>query len=451
VKGKRGDTGCTSKKKEAAIVTQLKATLSAPETVQTYRVKATDWTRRRKLGFEQVAVLILRGHKISQQSALNRVYKELGHVWEVPTASAYCQARQKLQPELFVELNGQVGDGFYGLYEADGEVKRWRGHRVVGIDGTVLNLPDTVETRAQYSVQANQYSREGCVQALGSVCYDVLNHIGLSAGLSKKQAEKEFIVSPHLAATQAGDVVVLDRAYADYGVMAFLLHHGREFVIRMPQGGFAAVQAFWASSAWEQEVELEGTSKQRAFVGQHGLARRIRVRLVKVVLDNGEIEVLATSLCQRQRYPRAEFKQVYGWRWGIETYYDRVKNIFEVERFSGQTVRSIEQDFYGVIFLATLEGVLSRGAEAELVTEAAERATKYVPQVNHAVSYLALVDYTVALLLDPNRSVEHTLQELHHLFQTVPTRHRPGRHYPRRKQTPAHQLRYQRYQKRLLA
>jgi hypothetical protein len=46
---------------------------------------------------------------------------------------------------------------------------------------------------------------------------------------------------------------------------------------------------------------------------------------------------------------------VYGWREGGETYYDRLKNIFEVERFSGRSVLSIEQDFYGVIFLATLQ------------------------------------------------------------------------------------------------
>ena len=90
-----------------------------------------------------------------------------------------------------------------------------------------------------------------------------------------------------------------------------------------------------------------------------------------------------------------------------------MKNIFEVERFSGRTVRSIEQDFFGVIFLTTLESVLSKPAEAELAHESASAQRKHVAQVNHAVSYLALVDHTVALLLDPPGIAEETLTTLH--------------------------------------
>ncbi len=75
-----------------------------------------DWTRERTLSFEKVGILILRGHKLPLQGALNRVYRELGEVTEVPTTSAYCQARQKLQLGLFVHLNDQVVEGFYRLY-----------------------------------------------------------------------------------------------------------------------------------------------------------------------------------------------------------------------------------------------------------------------------------------------------------------------------------------------
>ncbi len=36
------------------------------------------------------------GHKLSLQNALNRGFKALGRIFQVPTASAYCQARQKI-------------------------------------------------------------------------------------------------------------------------------------------------------------------------------------------------------------------------------------------------------------------------------------------------------------------------------------------------------------------
>jgi len=44
---------------------------------------------------------------------------------------------------------------------------------------------------------------------------------------------------------------------------------------------------------------------------------------LKFTLPTGETEVLLTTLCDQRRYPTAEFYQVYGWRWGNETYYDR--------------------------------------------------------------------------------------------------------------------------------
>jgi len=47
-------------------------------------------------------------------------------------------------------------------------------------------------------------------------------------------------------------------------------------------------------------------------------------------------------------YPAAEFKQVYGWRWGEETFFERFKNIFEVERFSGTSAAALAQDVHGV-------------------------------------------------------------------------------------------------------
>ncbi len=425
--------------------------MTAQQTIQRFRVKETHWTRQRCLTFDTTATLILQGHKFPMQNNLNKLFQAMNQVEDVPTASAYCQARRKLKPELFLYLNQQVTDGFYDLYGGDGQVRRWQGRRVLGVDGTYLNLPDSEETRQRFSVQMNQHDAQGWVQAMASVLYDVRNDIGLNAALSGRCAEKTPMFDHHLKHTQKGDVVVLDRLYADFAVMAFWAGNGRDFVIRMPRGRFQEVQAFWASSEREREVRLKATGKQKRFVRERGLPTSLRVRLVKVELDSGETEVLATSLLDRHRYEREGLKEVYGWRWGVETYVDRLKNIFEVERFSGQSVRSIEQDFYGVVFLATLESVLSKGAEAALVEEGEEREWAYEPQVNHSVSYSALLDYVVELFMDVSKDEEETLAELERLFRTNPTWRREGRKYPRRKLTPSQQVRFYRYRKRVCA
>jgi len=198
-------------------------------------------------------------------------------------------------------------------------------------------------------------------------------------------------------------------------------------------------------------VELAVPERQVAFVKHQGLASRVRVRLVKIALADGGVEVVATSLLEAKQVPRSALKTLYGWRWGIETYYDRLKNSFEVERFSGRTVRSIEQDFFGVIFLTTLESVLSKPAEAELARASATVQRKHVAQVNHAVSYLALVDHTVALLLNPPGTVEDTLATLHFLFKTNPTLRRPGRRFPRHRRSGFRRAWFYRYGVRTVA
>jgi hypothetical protein len=100
---------------------------------------------------------MLTGHKHALQNALNRFFRTLGLVREVPTASAYSQARQKVEPALFQSLNQLVVEKFYTLYTSEGGVKRWQGRRVMGIDGTMINLPDTAETRAHYTRHRNQH------------------------------------------------------------------------------------------------------------------------------------------------------------------------------------------------------------------------------------------------------------------------------------------------------
>ena len=70
---------------------------------------------------------------------------------------------------------------------------------------------------------------------MASVLYDLRNDLGLSAALGPKQAEKNLLFAHHREATQAGDVLVWDRAYADYSVMAAIVAHQCHFVIRLPR------------------------------------------------------------------------------------------------------------------------------------------------------------------------------------------------------------------------
>lgn len=438
--------------KDCRIVAHLRAELHAPVTQAEFRRAAGDFSRKPTLTFARVATLILRGHQVSQQNAVNKFFRALGVPELHATGAAYCQARQKLKPELFVHLNNCVVADFTTLSQQDGTWRTWHGQRLLGGDGTKLNLPDTQAMRAAYTVVGNQHGAAGeTVQGLAVVVYDLLNDLGVAAHLGPLAHEPDVLAQRLGTVTTAADVFVLDRNFADYAFIAWGVQHQCGLIIRCPRSSFGVVNDFWASELSEQVVTLHCSTRgtTRAAVKAQGLPETVTVRLLKFTLTTGETEVLLTTLCDQTRYPAAEFYQVYGWRWRQETYYDRVKNIFELERFSGLTPLASAQDFYGVLFLATLESTLAQSAQRALTARAAQRAPRVLPRVNRAVSYVSLLDQTVALLADPQRSLEEAVAELHRLLQTNPKYNAEGRKFDRPARSPARSLRYQRYKKRL--
>lgn len=115
---------------------RLKAEINSLEVCEKYKESGQDFTRKRLLGFARVVVMILSGKKLSLQNSLNKFFSVIGEVFKVPTDSAYCQAKQKVKSDIFVHLTEQLNADFYRLYGADEEVKLWRGHRLMGGDGT---------------------------------------------------------------------------------------------------------------------------------------------------------------------------------------------------------------------------------------------------------------------------------------------------------------------------
>ena len=429
----------------------LRKVLHGREIVEEYRTKTKYFNRERLLTFVPLVVLMLRGHKLALQNALNKTFKEMGKMDRLPTAGAYSQARRKVKAEVFSYLNEVVCADYYRLGGTEAGVKLWHGRRLVGYDGTDLNLPDTAAMRAAYSVQRNQHT--SYVQAEAGVLYDLLNHMGLGAALGAVGSEQALLQEKLWERTQAGDVLVLDRNFRDYALYARAVQSGRDVIARCARNGLSAVQAFWASDDVEQEVELtmsQSATSQRQVRAQ-GLPTTLRVRLLKYILPTGESEVLLTTLLDSTAFPREDIYQVYGWRWRQETYFGRIKSIFEVERFSGKSPEVIQQDFFGVIFLATLESILTHQPQEELRQRDEQRASQTPSLVNRAISYVALVDRAVALLADLQANTQDVLRELHALFLTNPTHHRPGRSTPRKILKHSRRLRYHQYGKRINA
>ena len=69
------------------MLAQVRIGLQCPVVVAHGRQRPQDFTRRCKLTFTTVVLVILRGHKLSLQTALNKVFQALGQVFRDPIAA----------------------------------------------------------------------------------------------------------------------------------------------------------------------------------------------------------------------------------------------------------------------------------------------------------------------------------------------------------------------------
>jgi len=161
---------------------------------------------------------------------------------------------------------------------------------------------------------------------------------------------------------------------------------------------------------------------------QYNKTTSIKVRLVRVNLPNGEIEVLMTSLLDSQKYPSKMFKELYFLRWGIETYYDELKNKIKLEYFTGYSKISVLQDFFCAVFISNLQSTIVNDLQEELAVK--NQNTKLDYKINTNLTYGFLKNRVLELLFNEG-ALEDVFLELQTLFlkNTVPIR--PDRSNPR--------------------
>ena len=139
----------------------------------------------------------------------------------------------------------------------------------------------------------------------------------------------------------------------------------------------------------------------------------IKIRLLKVVLPDGEIEVLLTDLYDKKIFTLKKISKLYFMRWKIETAYCKQKNQLQMEIFSGHRVVCIEQDYAAGLFVANLQSIIEKQCEQEVKEISASRCYEY--KINRNISWASLKNRILKLFIQSNNSFE-ILMELQNLF-----------------------------------
>ncbi len=192
-------------------------------------------------------------------------------------------------------------------------------------------------------------------------------------------------------------------------------------------------------------VTVKPSKNTRVQVRGEGLPTELTVRFVRVTLDTGEYEVLATSLLDQKQYPLSCFKALYYMRWGIETFYGTLKTRLLLENFTGLSPEAIRQDFFATIFLTGVESLLTQEVETRLSRQKGGLPKK----VNKAVSFNVIKENAFELFYS-RQPDEQRLQQLTDLFLTSPTLIRKGRNPPRIEQSSRQVLHFWKRQRKVV-
>src|SRR5215472_17185302 len=125
------------------LIERLRAKVRAADFLARHRVRPQDFTRERQLTFALLMLFVLQQTVKSIQRHLSEFLNELssGEIFEPVTAGAVTHARAKLKDSVFIELNHQCI--LPAVYSSEHPVRRWRGHRLMGADSSLMRLPDS--------------------------------------------------------------------------------------------------------------------------------------------------------------------------------------------------------------------------------------------------------------------------------------------------------------------
>ena len=180
-------------------------------------------------------------HKAEQRSCVAAVARvvvllaALGHKPPSGNTGAYCRARAKLPEPVIRRLTLRMAKG---CEEAVPSSWLWHGRHVKLVDGTTASMPDTKANQAEYPQHSVQDEGVGFpimrMVLLFSLATGMLCDMAMGPYQGKETGEPALF-RELFGRLEADDIVLGDRCYCSYFMIALLKELGVDFVVRLHQ------------------------------------------------------------------------------------------------------------------------------------------------------------------------------------------------------------------------
>lgn len=242
--------------------------------------------------------------------------------WRIPCKSAITQARQRLGPQVMNRLFHQV---VQPMATAKTVGAFLRGLRIVVIDGTTLDVPDSEENARVFGRPG---SRPGTQAAFPKVRLVILveagTHLIFDALMCPYRIGERVRALKLLRSVKPGMLLIWDRGLHSYAMVQSTLAQGCEYLGRIPANVKFLAEEPLADGSYLSWIYPPGKLRKRG-------AQPLKVRVIEYTIEHQDLPQeqltyrLITSLLAIENFPATLLAQEYHQRWEVENTIDEIK------------------------------------------------------------------------------------------------------------------------------
>jgi hypothetical protein len=299
--------------------------------------------------------MLFTGEQRSCRAAVIRVatyFALLGREISATNTGAYCRARAKIPHRVVQRLTQQVAAGCEAQVPDEW---RWHSRPVKLIDGTTVSLADTPENQAAYPQSTAQSPGLGFpilrAVALVSLATGMITAAAMGPYAGKETGETALLRSlfDDLA---PGDVLLGDRYYCGWFMLALLQVLGVDFVVRLHhlrRADFRTGARLGKGDhlvAWHKPTRPAWLDPET----YDALPEYLVIREVRVPVDvpgfRTQSLVVVTSLFDETEIPRDDIAALYRRRWLVELHLRAIKTTLHLDVLRCKTPEMVHQELW---------------------------------------------------------------------------------------------------------
>lgn len=321
---------------------------------------------------------------------------------------AYCRARGKLSQTVIRQLTTDLADGCERQLD---EGRLWHGRHVQLVDGTTVSMPDTPENQEAYPQAHTQQEGLGFPVARGvvllSLATGMLTDMAMGPYTGKETGETALL-RQLLERFRPGDILLGDRYFCSYFMIALLMELGVDFVTRVHQRRTVDFRRGRRLGRDDHIVEWKRPEKPEWMDPQtyNRMPASIEVREVQVrVSEPGfrtESFVVVSTLTDAATYTKNDITELYHYRWLAELDIRAIKVTLGMDILRCKTPEMVRKEMWTCLLAYNLiRQTLLQSAQGAGVSPRTLSFTAAMQSIAASWAVIALAnDALVTLLID---------------------------------------------------